>query len=470
MGERRFEVMSGNVLLMVAEDQRLAEALQAQLQPFSDQPAFICSFGTVRDYLGPDVAGLVLAAATGPADFPKVRHLVQELHLRQWPARVLLMETPGTTRRNDLVALDPYLAGRFAWPERAPALVSRLCDLRQRERFRSPVQKESLETVIRRRLLCQTPSLMPLAEPLALAARHDVTVLLTGETGTGKTHLARLIHTLSPRNEQGFLVVPCGALAVNLIESEFFGHVKGAFTGADRTKEGKFQAAGSGTILLDEIDALPLEQQANLLRVLETGEFEPVGGNDTLQCQARIIVASNWDLEQAVAQGKFRQDLFYRLNVMPLPLPPLRERVQDIAPLVRGLVARFALKFGKALFDISPEAMEVLERFAWPGNIRQLENVIQQAVLISAGAELRRDHLPHAIQEFVTLNPVTNGRLTSSSLVQNREARERALIERTVVANSYSRARAADALGISRVTLYKKMRKYGLLDMPRHSR
>jgi two-component system, NtrC family, response regulator HydG len=331
------------------------------------------------------------------------------------------------------------------------------------------VTEESLEAVISRRLQCQTPSLVPLAGPIALAAQHDVTVLLTGETGTGKTHLARLMHSFSPRKDQGFLAVPCGALATNLIESEFFGHVKGAFTGADRAKEGKFQAAGTGTLLLDEIDALPLEQQANLLRVLEAGEFEPVGSNETQRCEARIIAASNWDLDKAVEARKFRQDLYYRLNVMTFRLPPLRDRVQDIPPLVRSMVARFAQKFGKELFTISSEALDMLERYAWPGNIRQLENVVQQAVLISSGSELRAEHLPAAIHEYIARSPV-QGRATGNSLIQSRDARERSLIERTLIAQSYNRARAADTLGISRVTLYKKMRKYGLLGMPRRPR
>src|SRR5205814_177592 len=203
-------------------------------------------------------------------------------------------------------------------------------------------EEELLEEVISRRLLSWTPSLLPMVERIALAGSHDVTVLLTGETGTGKTYLARLIHEYSPRRDHRFLVVPCGALAANLVESEFFGHTKGAFTGADRPKEGKFAAAGKGTLLLDEIDALGLEQQANLLRVIETGEYEPVGSNKTLRCTARIVAASNLNLEEAVKAGKFRQDLYYRLNVMNFYLPPLRDRIEDIAPLARALVARYA--------------------------------------------------------------------------------------------------------------------------------
>jgi len=193
--------------------------------------------------------------------------------------------------------------------------------------------------------------------------------------------------------------VPCGALSANLVESEFFGHNKGAFTGADRPKVGKFAAVGEGTLLLDEIDTLALEQQATLLRVIETGEFEPVGSVDTQKSHARLIVAANVDLEDAAARGKFRADLYFRLNVMSFHLPPLRERVIDIAPLARGMAVRFNRKFNKDLFEISPEAMAALEAFPWPGNLRQLENVVQHAVLVSSGTELRFEHLPVAIRE-----------------------------------------------------------------------
>jgi transcriptional regulator with PAS, ATPase and Fis domain len=300
-----------------------------------------------------------------------------------------------------------------------------------------------------------------LVESLALAASHDLTVLFTGETGTGKTYLARLIHELSPRKENRLLMVPCGALTANLVESEFFGHVKGAFTGADHDKEGKFAAAGNGTLLLDEIDALGLEQQANLLRVIETGEYEPVGSNKTQICKARIIAASNANLEAAVKAGKFRPDLYFRLNVMTFHLPPLRERLEDIAPLARSLVARYAAKFHKPLFDISPEAITSLESFPWLGNIRQLDNVLQQAVLIATGPMLQRENLPQAVQQSTKQE-----RIADDSLAHNREIIERSVIQRVLAGCDYSRARTEDALGISRVALYKKMKKYGLMEEP----
>jgi len=460
--------MSGSRLALVAADQPLADAIQAYLRKHLGQPAFLCAFETIRDHLARDTDGLILVAAASPADELAVQRLVQDICLQKLPPVVILAEgeqCPGGL----LATLDPYVARRLRWPLEAAELLQMVHDCCGRGRgFTAPLD-ELLEDLLGRRLLALTPSLLPLVERIALAAMHDVTVLLNGETGTGKTFLARLVHEHSPRQKHRFLTVPCGAIAANLVESEFFGHVKGAFTGADRPKVGKFAAVGEGTLLLDEIDTLGLEQQATLLRVIETGEFEPVGSIETQVCAARLIVASNLNLEDAVDRGKFRPDLYFRLNVMSFHLPPLRERVQDIAPLARGMAARFNHKFHKDLFDISPEAMAALESFPWPGNIRQLENVIQHAVLISSGPELLLQHLPQPVQEHAAVTANGNGHSAGSvSLHHQRDVIERNVIQRALVNNGYSRARAAEMLGISRVTLYKKMKKYGLMALPLH--
>jgi DNA-binding NtrC family response regulator len=459
--------MSGSRLALVAEDPTLANAIATHLQKTLDRSALICPFDAIRDQLGPDTDGVLVLASASATGAKQVLRLVQEIAIQKWPATILVLAGEASARGKHSASLQAYVAQELLWPEDASLLSALVRDRLGSGPVFPGAEKRSFEEQICRRLLCWTPSLLPMVDRIALAGSHDVTVLLTGETGTGKTYLARLIHESSSRQDHGFLVVPCGALAANLVESEFFGHSKGAFTGADRPKLGKFAAAGDGTLLLDEIDALSLDQQANLLRVIETGEFEPVGSNETQHCTARIIAASNWNLEEAVERGKFRQDLYYRLNVMSFHLPPLRERVEDIGPLVRGMAARFNHKFQKDLFDIHPDAMAALEAFTWPGNIRQLENVVQQGVLLSSGPELRLRHLPHSLQEFGSRGTAA-GPVSGESFFHNRELAERALIQRVLLNSGNSRARAARSLGISRVTLYKKMKKYGLIGVPSH--
>jgi DNA-binding NtrC family response regulator len=450
-------------LILVGTDHRFGQSVQTHFHKTFLLTAPVVRVEDVPGLVTRDTDGVFLFLAADAADVERIEDTVRELRLQQLPPRLAVLEAEEFTGARRLDSLVPHLDARFAWP-------GQLRDLNAWVRrsvtpgmpFPDPAA-ESVPEKIRRRLLAQTPSLAPLADQLDIAAAHDVTVLIEGETGTGKTFLARLIHDCSARAAHRFLVVSCGALTGNLIASEFFGHVRGAFTGADANKVGKFEAAGQGTILLDEIDTLGLEHQANLLRVLETGEYEPVGSTETQICRARIVAATNWNLADAVERGSFRRDLYYRLHVVTITLPPLRARPQDIGPLARGMTARFGTRFGKRVFVIHPDVIRALEQFPWPGNIRQLENVVQQAVLSCTGDILTTAHLPSVIQ------PSSNGRAGetaagySSSLAQNRETTERAVIVRALEKVGHSRTRAAEILGVSRVTLYKKMKKYGLL-------
>ena len=315
----------------------------------------------------------------------------------------------------------------------------------------------------------QTPHLRHMLERLQIAAQHDVTILLIGETGSGKTHLAKLIHEASAREHEPFVTVACGALPGELIESELFGHTKGSFTSAHADKEGKFLAAGRGTILLDEIDVLTPEQQVKLLRVIETGQFEAVGSNKTLQVQARIIAASNLELQPLVEQGRFRPDLYYRLNTLTFRIPPLRERLPDIEPLVRYFVHLHAGRHGIDSLEISQDFLRILLSYPWPGNVREMENAIRSSVIYSKDGVLQADTLPPHIAAG-SAGPANDPSVAKffggemESTLENRiELTEKDIIEQALLENSFSRTRTASQLGISRVTLYNKMKKYGMM-------
>ena len=452
-------------LVLVAHDARLAAVVQGHLQKAIQLVAPIVRFEDVPHLLTPETDGDLLLVAADPADASAIEAVVREAKVQHQPAGVSVIETEAVRASGKLDPLNPYLANRLLWPHQPRELTAwAQRALAPGAPFPEPLT-ETVAATIRRRLINHTPSLTAMVEQLCIAAAHDVTVLIEGETGTGKTFLAKLVHDCSVRRANRFMVVSCGTLSGNLIASEFFGHAKGAFTSADNQKVGKFAAAGEGTILLDEIDTLGLEHQANLLRVIETGEFEPVGSNETQICKARIIAATNWNLADAVERGTFRRDLYYRLHVISFQLPALRHRPEDIGPLVRGMVARYGTKYGKRLFGVCPETLRVLEAFPWPGNIRQLENVVQQAVLTSTGNELKLHHLAPQVlartEAPAHALPMPGG--FDGTLKQTREATERANILRALEKAGQSRTRAAQMLGVSRVTLYKKMKAYKLL-------
>jgi two-component system response regulator HydG len=305
-----------------------------------------------------------------------------------------------------------------------------------------------------------------LMEQVRRIAPLTATVLLGGETGTGKTRLARLIHELSPRRAEPLLTVNCGSLSGSLVESEMFGHVRGAFTGADRDRTGKLAEAGRGTLLLDDIDALPLGLQGKLLRVVDERVFEPVGTNRAQPLEARLIVASNRPLDEEVSAGRFRSDLFFRLNVVGFYLPPLRDRAALVPHLARKFVTDFATAAGRPTPQIAPEVFDAFEAHTWPGNVRELRNVIERAVALCLDDRIGLDDLPHGLRALVP-DPAP-GRMTlaaAPSLLESKEEVEKLRIAEALQRHSNNRLRAAAELGISRMTLYNKLHKYGLMGL-----
>lgn len=305
------------------------------------------------------------------------------------------------------------------------------------------------------------------------------TVLIQGESGTGKSMLARAIHRSSPRANMPFVELACGSVPETLLESELFGHVKGAFTGALADKKGRFLAAHGGTLFLDEINSASPIMQLKLLRVLQEKKFEAVGSDDTIEVDVRVIVASNQPLAQLVRDGRFREDLFYRVHVLPIDLPPLRDRPNDAQALAEHFLTVKSAEIGRTILGFTDTAMNAMRGYRWPGNVRELENAIERAALLCLTAHIGIEHLPSHVQRAESESPINDARAhadpirfnlaleqpthsEANTLANAMRAPEREALRRALDANAWSRSRTAEALGINRTTLYRKMRDLGL--------
>jgi DNA-binding NtrC family response regulator len=301
--------------------------------------------------------------------------------------------------------------------------------------------------------IAQDPASQHVLEMAQKVAETSTTILITGESGTGKDQLARLIHELGPRRDAPYLKIDCASLPQELVESELFGHERGAFTGAVERKLGRLEMAGAGTIVLDEVAALSTSIQAKLLRVLEERSFERLGGTETLGIEARLIALTNADLQRAVTARRFREDLYFRLSVLAIHVPALRERRADIVPLSEHMLARLSAVHGRDGASLSEAARNMLERYDWPGNIRELKNAIERGLIFGKGAALSPEDLPEGIRA---------GDAGAVAGMRSLEEMEREVIQKTLEGTHYKITRAAEILGISRKTLLDKRKKYGL--------
>jgi PAS domain S-box-containing protein len=321
-------------------------------------------------------------------------------------------------------------------------------DLRQIKALKKQAEKSFTSADI----ITKNSKVKALLELLPILAESGSAVLITGETGTGKDLFARAIHNLSPRKDGPFVAVNCGGFPETLVESELFGYEKGAFTGADRAKPGRFARAENGTLFLDEVGNLPLSTQAKLLRVLQNRTYEPLGGREPIKTNARILTATNQDLLSMVEEGTFRRDLYYRINVIELGLPSLRERPEDVLPLIQHFVGHLALVHEKRVQGVTPEALRILMSYEYPGNIRELENIVEHGFVLTNAPLIGLEHLPHWL---VTKNQLP---LPGGSLEDCQRSAILAALER----NEWNRLAAAKDLGIHKSTLFRKIRRLGL--------
>jgi two-component system, NtrC family, nitrogen regulation response regulator NtrX len=373
------------------------------------------------------------------------------------PPAVIMISGHGTIE----TAVRATKLGAFDFVEKPLSLEKIIVLVRnavQQRRLEEENQLLRTELGQRYQVVGESVPMKALRQQIGVTAPTNGRVLVYGESGTGKELVARALHAASLRSKAAFVEVNCAAIPEELIESELFGHIKGSFTGASEDKVGKFQKADGGTLFLDEVGDMSLRTQSKVLRVLEEQRFEPVGSNQTVRVDVRVIAATNKDLEKEIAQGRFRQDLFYRLNVIPFFVPPLRDRREDIPILARHFLNEFSAAYGKKTRELSDAAMEILIRYPWPGNVRELRNLVERLVIVCPQARIEPHHLPPELFRGVAESPMQ----PYGTLHEARSAYEREFILRKLQENRWNMTQTAAALGLERSHLYRKMKSLGI--------
>jgi two-component system response regulator HydG len=454
------------VVLLVNGDPRLSETVRAVVDAIENcRCDRAVSPAAARQRLTQGDVGLViarLAERSGKDD--EVLRLLPAATVRSIPI-VIVIERESPELRLELLELGA--ADCLPLPLNVERLAFLVDILTLRPRWLGmksgpgPIESNSMVD----QFVVVSDKMRRLVEQFRQVAPLETTVMLTGETGCGKTNAAQLIHAFSSRSHRPFVVVQCGSLSPTLVESELFGHVRGAFTGADRDYAGKFATAEDGTLFLDEIDSVPRDSQAKLLRAVDERVYESVGSTRQQPLRARLIVATNRSLEDEVAEGRFRSDLYYRLNVVTFNIPPLRERREAIRPLAERFLDALSEQARRKGMHFSQAAVRAMESYAWPGNIRELRNAVERAVALSRGPTIDPTDLPETLQqEFRVFEPVGTAPLVGGNRLA--VARRGGELQRLIDAlerHHHNRTNTAAELGISRVTLYKKLHQYGLL-------
>jgi two-component system NtrC family response regulator len=445
---------SGNILI-IDDEPKMCKVLKFALEPEGYSVATAENAETGLETFSKSPFDLVITDLKMPG---KDGLFVLGKVKKQSPQTEVIMMTAYATAQNAVEAMKKgaydYIIKPFEMDE-LKLKVQHIMEKRRLTEENIQLKEELKDRYSLENMVGQSGLMQEVYKMVERVAPTDATVLIRGESGTGKELVALAIHHLSPRASEPFVAVNCGALPESLLESELFGHEKGAFTGADKMKIGRFELAGHGTIFLDEIGDISPSIQIKLLRVLQNRQIERLGGTQTIQIKARTIAATNRNLEDALKDGGFREDLYYRINVFPINLPPLREHQEDIP----DLVAHFLKKFGREEQAIEPEALELLMKYRWPGNVRELENIVERSLIMSTTGIIRVEDLPPHIRNVSVSSVNTSIEIPSQGL--SLEDVEKKLIQNALKEAGGNKSRAAKLLGITRRKLYSMMERLG---------